>query len=83
MNAQKRTQAVANLTAEARELFDAMEEAFFEKRLEMAKHLAAKKDHELFGQNEFEVRDQVHELGARTLETAANTRQKKGGIRRS
>jgi hypothetical protein len=49
----------------------------------MAKHLAAKKDHELFGQNEFEVRDQVHELGARTLETAANTRQKKGGIRRS
>ncbi len=37
----------------------------------------------LFGQKEFELRDQVHRLGAQALEAAADERQKKGGIRRS
>jgi hypothetical protein len=37
----------------------------------------------LFGQKEFELRDQVHALGAKALEVAADERQKKGGIRRS
>jgi hypothetical protein len=44
----------------------------------MAKALASKKDSELFGANEFEMRDRVHELGAKALEVAANERQKKG-----
>ena len=35
----------------------------------------------LFGQKEFELRDQVHGLGAKALEAAADERQKKGGIR--
>ena len=33
----------------------------------------------LFGRKEFELRDQVHDLGARALEVAADERQKKGG----
>jgi len=37
----------------------------------------------LFGPKEFELRDQVHSLGAKALEVAADERQKKGGIRRS
>jgi hypothetical protein len=37
----------------------------------------------LFGANEYEVRDRVHELGAKALEVAANERQKKGRVRRS
>jgi hypothetical protein len=45
--------------------------------------MASKGNHELFGQTEFELRDRVHELGARVLETAADERQKKGRIRGS
>lgn len=49
----------------------------------MAKLLAGKKDSELFGQTEFELRDRVHDLGARALEAVAEERQKKGWIRGS
>ena len=49
----------------------------------MAKSLASKKDGELFGRDEYEVRDRVHELGAKALEIAVNERQKKGRVRRS
>ena len=49
----------------------------------MAKLLAGKRDSELFGQTEFELRDRVHALGARALEAVAGERQKKGRIRRS
>ena len=38
---------------------------------------------ELFGQTEFDLRDRVHALGARVLETAADERQKKGRVRGS
>lgn len=45
---------------------------------EMARLMASKKNHELFGQTEFEVRDVVHRMGAKALETAAAERSKKG-----
>lgn len=45
---------------------------------QIARLLASKKDHELFGQTEFEVRDAVHRIGAKALETAVNERSKKG-----
>src|SRR5262245_1430252 len=38
--------------------------------------LVSKKDHELFGETEFQVRDLVHKIGARTIETAVNERKK-------
>lgn len=71
----------SNLTAEEQLLYERLGPLFEQERLRMAKALASKKDSELFGANEFEVRDRVHDLGARALEVAANERQKKGRIR--
>ena len=64
-------------------MFERLEPLFEAERLRMAKSLASKKDEELFGRNEYELRDRVHELGAKALEIAANERQKKGWIRGS
>jgi hypothetical protein len=72
-----------NLSADERELYDRLGPLFEAERLRMAKTLASKKDGELFGKNEYELRDRVHELGAKALEIAANERQKKGRIRGS
>lgn len=71
-----------NLTAEEQLLYERLGPLFEQERLRMAKALTSKKDSELFGANEFEVRDRVHDLGAKALEVAANERQKKGRIRR-
>ena len=51
--------------------------------MRIARLMACKGNSELFGQTEFELRDQVHDLGAKALEAAADERQKKGRIRRS
>jgi hypothetical protein len=56
---------------------------FEAERLRLAKAMCSKKDEELLGKNEYEVRDRVHELGVKALEIAVNERQKKGRIRRS
>ena len=72
-----------SLSAEEQALFDRLGPLFEAERLRMAKALASKKDEELFGRNEYELRDRVHELGAKALEIAANERQKKGRIRGS
>jgi hypothetical protein len=44
----------------------------------LADLLASKPDRQLLGQTEFEVRDLVHRIGAKALETALDER-KKGG----
>jgi hypothetical protein len=46
----------------------------------LAELLASKPDHQLLGQTEFEVRDRVHKIGAKALETALDER-KKGGTK--
>jgi hypothetical protein len=45
----------------------------------LAELLAAKEDGQILGATEFEVRDRVHRIGAKAIETALNQR-KKGGI---
>jgi len=40
--------------------------------------LASKKDSEIFGQTEYEIRDSVHKLGAHAIETALQERKKRG-----
>lgn len=75
--------AESNLTVDERELYERLGPLFEAERLRMAKSLASKKDGELFGRNEYELRDRVHELGAKALEIAANERQKKGWVRGS
>jgi hypothetical protein len=44
----------------------------------IAELLASKPDHQLLGRTEFEVRDLIHALGAKALQTALEER-KKGG----
>ena len=46
----------------------------------IAELLASKPDRQLLGQTEFEVRDLVHKIGAKSLETALDER-KKGGTK--
>ena len=47
---------------------------------DLAELLASKPDRQLLGQTEFEVRDRVHALGAKALQTALDER-KKGGTK--
>ena len=49
-----------------------------EEALHMARLLASKKDSEIFGQTEYEIRDSVHKLGAHSIETALQERKKRG-----
>ena len=65
---------------EARRLFELLRQPFLDEARRLARLLAAKPDAQLLGATEFQVRDRVHRLGARALETALNER-KKGGIR--
>jgi hypothetical protein len=69
--------------AEAQRIYERLRGAFDEELKTMARFMASKPNNRLFGETEFELRDRVHELGARVLETAAQERQKKGRIRRS
>ena len=68
------------LNADEQQIYERLEPLFEEERRRMARALASGP---LFGPKEYELRDQVHDLGAKALELAADERQKKGGIRRS
>jgi hypothetical protein len=57
--------------AEAQRIYERLQGAFDEELKSMARLLASKANHQLFGQTEFELRDRVHELGAKALEVAA------------
>jgi hypothetical protein len=43
----------------------------------MARLLVSKRDDQLFGETEFQIRDLVHKIGARAIETAVNERKKR------
>ena len=66
--------------AEAQRLAEIIAQKAKEEALTMARLLVSKKDHELLGATEFQIRDRVHKLGAFALETALNER-KKGGTK--
>ena len=68
----------SNLSADELVLFERLKPLYEQEAVRMAKALASKKDEEMFGKNEYEIRDRVHELGAKALEIAVNERQKKG-----
>lgn len=70
------------LNEDEQRIYDRLGDVFEEERLRMAQALAGAGS-QLFGPAEYELRDQVHRLGARALEVAADERQKKGWIRRS
>ena len=82
----KRIQALdLNLTPEeeaaAERIYESVKAKAEAQIKQMARHMAAKKPHELFGRAEFELRDMVHQLGANVLEAAVNEQaQKKGRV---
>jgi hypothetical protein len=70
----------SDLNEDEQRLYERLGPLFEQERLRMAKALSTGP---LFGKKEFELRDQVHSLGAKALEAAADERQKKGRIRGS
>jgi hypothetical protein len=44
----------------------------------LAELLACKEDGQLLGRTEYQVRDRVHAIGAKAIETAVNQRKKRG-----
>lgn len=73
-----------NLTTEQREVAERIEAIVMESMREdihaLACLLACKEARELLGQTEFQVRDGVHKIGAKMVETALQER-KKGGTK--
>ncbi len=66
--------------AEAQRIFQILKGTTDDDLLALARLLASKKDRDLLGQTEFEVRDRVHQIGAKAIQTVLNER-KKGGTR--
>lgn len=64
--------------AEAERIFQALRGATEDDHWRMAQLLAGKRDDQLFGQTEYQVRDLVHETGAKAIQAALDGR-KKGG----
>ena len=67
--------------AEAAErIYQVLRSACDDEMRQIARLLASKPDDKLLGTTEFEVRDRVHRIGAKAIETALNER-KKGGTK--
>ena len=62
--------------AEATRIADILMEAAREEIVAISELLASKPDHKLLGKTEFEVRDRVHKIGAKAVETALNERKR-------
>ena len=63
---------------EAERIYRSLRQAVDSDLRSLAESLASRPDRQLLGQNEFEVRDRVHRIGAKAIQTALNER-KKGG----
>jgi hypothetical protein len=66
--------------AEAQRIYQVLKQTTERDLLAIARLLASKPDRELLGKTEFEVRDRVHAIGAKAVETALSER-KKGGTK--
>jgi hypothetical protein len=62
--------------AEAERLFQTLSPILEVELRQMTRLLASKPDDNLLGKTEFEVRDLVHRIGAKAIETALNERKK-------
>jgi hypothetical protein len=68
----------ADQEAEARRIYEALKHSADAELMALARLLASKADGDIFGATEFQVRDAVHRIGAKAIETALQGR-KKGG----
>ena len=64
----------------AERIYQVLRSACDDEIRQIARLLASKPDDKLLGTTEFEVRDRVHSIGAKAIETALNER-KKGGTK--
>src|SRR6266498_3379953 len=64
--------------AEADRLYEHLRSAVDADLRSLAELLASKADGEIFGRTEFEVRDRVHAIGAKAIETTLAGRKKRG-----
>lgn len=62
--------------AEAERIFQALHHASEDEHWRIAQLLASKPDDQLLGATEFEVRDLVHQIGAKAIQTALEGRKK-------
>jgi len=70
----------AEQLADAERIYQALRQAAEDEHWRLAQLLASKPDAQLLGATEFEVRDIVHEIGAKAIQ-AALVGRKKGGTR--
>lgn len=79
---QRQSSAAVELTQEQEELaqriYQRLQAKLNEELLAMARLMASKADHEIFGKGEFELRDKLNQVGATIAQEAANERSKKG-----
>jgi hypothetical protein len=61
----------------AQELAKVVLQAMEQDVLQMTRLLASKPDHHVLGQTEFQVRDLVHQIGAKAIQAELDARQKK------
>lgn len=63
--------------AHAQDLAKVVLKAMEQDVLQMTRLLASKPDHQVLGQTEFQVRDIVHQIGAKAIQAELDARQKK------
>ena len=82
MYEQRQTSASVDLSQEqeeeAQEIYQRLRVKMDEELLAMARLMASKANHEIFGKGEFELRDKLNQVGATIAQEAANERAKKG-----
>ena len=81
MAGQKKRLAVelsAEQEAVAQRIYEKLRQKVDGELLDMARLMASKADHEIFGPGEFELRDRLNEMGAKIVAESANERAKKG-----
>jgi hypothetical protein len=61
---------------EARRIFEILRQSADDELWRIAQLLASKPDDKILGKTEFDVRDRVHAIGAKAIETALNERKK-------
>lgn len=72
----RQPQLSAEQEAQAQRIFQILKGTTDDDLLALARLLASKKDRDLLGQTEFEVRDRVHQIGTKAIQTALNERKK-------
>lgn len=65
--------------AESERLYEVLKGAFDQELRRVCDVFVGKQAGQLFGKTEFELRDRMLQLGAKTLETVVNQQRKKGG----